>query len=67
MLSIDKMLLGCQELNIDLTETQIEQFKRFKELLKEWNEKINLTAIKEDDEIDIKHFLDSLTLLQTKY
>lgn len=67
MIKIDKMLFGCKELQIDLTELQIEEFKTFKTLLKEWNEKINLTAIKDDDEIDIKHFLDSITLLQTPY
>ena len=35
---------------------QAERFVKYKELLKEWNKKINITAITEDDEIDIKHF-----------
>ncbi len=33
----------------------------------EWNEKINLTAITESEEVDIKHFLDSATCLATGY
>lgn len=48
--------------NIELTDEMIEQFMKYKSLLKEWNEKINLTAITEDREIIIKHFVDSLTI-----
>lgn len=53
--------LGEQlELNID--EKQIEKFLIYKDLLKEWNTKINLTAIIKDEEIVLKHFIDSLTI-----
>lgn len=52
----------CNKLNIELSENQIEQFLLYKDLLKEWNEKINLTAITDDKEIIIKHFIDSLTI-----
>ena len=37
----------------------------YKELLVEWNQKINITSIEDEEEIDIKHFLDSLTPLKT--
>ena len=47
-----------------LTELQIEQFKKYKNLLLEWNEKINLTAITEEDDIIVKHFVDSMTILK---
>lgn len=40
------------------------RFDRYAELLVQWNEKMNLTAITEPDEIVIKHFLDSLLLLK---
>ena len=40
-----------------------DKFRRYAELLKEWNEKMNLTAITDDDEIKVKHFQDSLTIL----
>ncbi len=39
------------------------QFEKYRELLKDWNSRINLTAITDDKEIEIKHFQDSLTIL----
>ena len=54
---------GARELGITLTETQVEQFMKYKALLLEWNEKMNLTAITEDFEVITKHFLDCLTVV----
>ncbi|RSJ73009.1 16S rRNA (guanine(527)-N(7))-methyltransferase RsmG [Streptococcus cristatus] len=45
---------------IELTDRQKEQFERYFELLVEWNEKINLTAITEKNEVYLKHFYDSI-------
>lgn len=42
-----------------LTDVQTEQFLRFYELLIEWNERMNLTAITDFDEVVLKHFIDS--------
>ena len=53
---------GAKQLNIELSDNQIEQFIKYKELLQEWNEKMNLTAITEDKEVIIKHFLDCMTI-----
>lgn len=53
-----------EKININLTEEQLTKFLVYKEELKEWNEKINLTAIKDDKEIIIKHFIDSLTIVK---
>lgn len=47
-----------------ITNHQLEQFVKYMELLKEWNTKINLTAIEDDREIIIKHFIDSMSILQ---
>lgn len=47
---------------IQLDERQLEQYARYLELLVEWNEKMNLTAITEAEEVYLKHFYDSLTL-----
>lgn len=66
MNSIEALLKGVGDLNIELSQVQAERFVKYKELLKEWNKKINITAITEDDEIDIKHFLDSLTPVTTR-
>src|SRR5919199_1347004 len=48
---------------IRLETDQLQRFERYSQLLREWNERINLTSISEPDEIATKHFLDSLTLL----
>lgn len=54
---------GAEELGISLGgDTEISLFLKYLEELKEWNKKINLTAIKNDKDIIIKHFLDSLIL-----
>ena len=53
-----------KEIKIELTKEQIEQFYKYMELLLEWNEKINLTAITEPKEVILKHFVDSLTIVK---
>ena len=58
---------GSKELNIEITDNQIDQLIKYKDILLEWNEKMNLTAIEEEKEVMIKHFLDSLSCIQTKY
>ncbi|MEY8380660.1 16S rRNA (guanine(527)-N(7))-methyltransferase RsmG [Ileibacterium valens] len=49
-----------EALSIPISDTQLEQFEEYARLLKEWNEKMNLTAITEDSEIWEKHFYDSI-------
>lgn len=46
--------------NIELTDSQIESFEKYYNLLIEWNEKFNLTAITDEDEVIEKHFVDSV-------
>ena len=55
---------GLQELEIDISEAQKQQFIRFYEMLVEKNKVMNLTAITEFNEVIIKHFLDSLALVK---
>jgi 16S rRNA (guanine527-N7)-methyltransferase len=62
-----KLQNAFRELNIEATHEAIEKFELLKGLLLEWNEKINLTAITDLDEVDIKHFVDSATCLSTGY
>ena len=57
-----KMQESAKEINIDLSVEQLWKFNRYMELLIEWNEKINLTAITDPEEIILKHFIDSLTI-----
>lgn len=54
---------GCSELKISLDDIQLDNFIKYMELLLEWNENVNLTAITEPKEVITKHFLDSLTAL----
>ncbi len=54
-----------KELNLTLTETQLNQFETYYNYLKEENKKYNLTAIEDQKQVYIKHFFDSLTLLET--
>jgi 16S rRNA (guanine527-N7)-methyltransferase len=49
-------------LGVELNEKQIDQFLLYKKLLLEWNEKINLTAITDENEIILKHFVDCLSI-----
>ncbi len=56
---------GAEQLNIQLDDRQAEQLVRYAKMLVLRNEKVNLTAITDDEGIAIKHFLDSLTALCT--
>src|SRR5579885_2883255 len=58
---LDVLAHGAATLGITLDERQLDQFARFRALLLEWNERINLTAITDPGEVVTRHFLDSLT------
>lgn len=60
---IELLINQCKNLNIYITESQLEQFYLYMKILQKWNENINLTAILEDGDILQKHFIDSLTIL----
>ncbi|MCX8075130.1 MAG: 16S rRNA (guanine(527)-N(7))-methyltransferase RsmG [Clostridia bacterium] len=60
-----KLKQKALENNIVLKEEMLEKFKIYKDLLIEWNEKMNLTAITDEDEVIVKHFVDCLEC--TKY
>ena len=52
-----------KELNLKLSELQLEQFYNYMNILIEWNKFMNLTGITEPEEVITKHFIDSLTVL----
>lgn len=62
--NVSEFKSGLEELNIVLSEKQIEQFIDYYELLTEWNSFMNLTAITDFDQVVKKHFLDSLSLIK---
>ncbi|MGB2827613.1 MAG: 16S rRNA (guanine(527)-N(7))-methyltransferase RsmG [Dehalococcoidales bacterium] len=55
---------GAKKLGLCLTPRQLEQFQVYYQELIDWNRRLNLTAITDYDEVQVKHFLDSLTVVQ---
>ncbi len=63
MTDIEKLLYeSLKTLGIEINENQIKQFILYKDLLLEWNEKMNLTAITEDRDVIQKHFVDCVSI-----
>lgn len=60
----NKMIELAKMINVELTEEQIINFFEYMNLLLEWNEKINLTAITDVNDIILKHFIDSMTIVK---
>ena len=60
---MDLLDQGARELGIVLTDQQLDLFELYYRELADWNQRVNLTAIIEYTEVQVKHFLDSLTLL----
>ena len=60
---LTKFKHGLEELNITLTDEQVEQFLQYYEMLVEKNKVMNLTGITEYEEVIQKHFLDSLSVI----
>ena len=54
---------GASELGLSLDDAMFDKLWRYKDFLKEYNEKVNLTAITDDEGIVVKHFLDCMTVL----
>lgn len=59
-----KLIELAKKINIEIVPHLAEKFYKYMILLLEWNEKINLTAITDVDEIILKHFIDSLTIIK---
>src|SRR5690349_4930900 len=62
---LDSLALGARTLlQLELTPAQLAAFQTYADELRAWNEKFNLTAIKDSEGIQVKHFLDSLSILK---
>jgi len=62
-LKLRKLLIeGASGFGVNLDDEQIDKFFAYKDVLKEWNQKMNLTAIEDDEEIILKHFIDSISI-----
>ena len=60
---MEKLVEGARQLAVSLTEHQLEQFQTYYEQLVDWNRRVNLTAITDYEEVQVKHFVDSLTIV----
>lgn len=58
---------GLEDLGIDVNDEMLEQFKIYREILVDWNQKMNLTGIEDEKEVYIKHFLDSVSGVSNGY
>lgn len=63
MLRMEKLESGARKLGLGLSSEQLEQFEIYYRELVDWNKRVNLTAITGYEEVQIKHFLDSLTII----
>ncbi len=62
ILYMERLKAGAKKLGLELNPSQLEQFAIYYQELVEWNKRINLTAITDYEEVQLKHFLDSLTV-----
>ena len=61
---MEELLINyAKELHINLNEDKVKKFLKYYELLIEWNEKMNLTAITDYKDVVIKHFIDSISIV----
>jgi 16S rRNA (guanine527-N7)-methyltransferase len=60
-MNVNEFQSMLEEKGISLSPQQLNQFERYYELLVEWNEKMNLTAITEKEDVYLKHFYDSIS------
>lgn len=60
----EEFLTAVKELGISITDKQLEQLNKYYKALVEWNKRINLTSITEENDVYLKHFYDSLTLFK---
>jgi len=61
--NFESLVTGASRLGISLTTGQVEQFRMYRQLLLNWNNRLNLTAITNPKEIEERHFLDSMSCI----
>src|SRR5699024_892606 len=62
-MNVEQFLQALEQKDINLNNRQIEQFSNYFKTLVEWNEKVNLTALTEKEDVYLKHFYDCITPL----
>ena len=60
---MEKLSTGAKKLGLELNLRQLEQFRTYYQELIDWNQRVNLTRITDYEEVQVKHFLDSLMVV----
>ncbi|MGL5330051.1 MAG: 16S rRNA (guanine(527)-N(7))-methyltransferase RsmG [Peptostreptococcaceae bacterium] len=67
MTNEDILRNGIKDFGIEVDDKMINDLKIYREILVDWNQKMNLTGIEEEKEVFIKHFLDSISAVSKGY
>ncbi len=67
MNNLEVLKTGIEGFGLEASENKLEQLKKYREILVEWNKVMNLTGIEEEREVYIKHFLDSISAVTNNY
>ena len=67
MNNLELLKTGIENFNLEATDEKLQQLKKYREILVEWNKVMNLTGIEEEKEVYIKHFLDSISAVTNGY
>lgn len=67
MSNVEILKNGIEDFGIEASDKMLADFQKYKELLVEWNQKMNLTGIEDEKEVFIKHFLDSVSAVTKGY
>ena len=67
MTNEDILRQGIKDLGIEVNDQMVSDLKTYREILVDWNQKMNLTGIEEEKEVFIKYFLDSISAVSNGY
>ena len=67
MNNLEILKTGIENFGLEATEEKLQNLKKYREILVEWNKVMNLTGIEEEREVYIKHFLDSISAVTNNY
>ena len=67
MNNLEVLKAGIEGFGLEATDEKLQNFKKYREILVEWNKVMNLTGIEEEREVYIKHFLDSISAVTNNY
>lgn len=59
---MERLVTGAEKLGLSLSQDQVHQFEEYYHEMLDWNQRVNLTAITDYEEVQTRHFLDSLAI-----